>query len=88
MAGGKGSRKLARIYLIIMVLFAIIFMIVQLAKKKVNEMNMIVMVIILSLVLITNPIIPIVFHPAVKGAIMGIPLLIMFIFCMIAVAKR
>ena len=88
MAGGKGSRKLARIYLIIMVLFAIIFMIVQLAKKKVNEMNMIVMVIILSVVLITNPIIPIVFHPAIKGALMGIPLITMLVFCLVAIAKN
>ena len=89
MIGGKGKqgKKLARIYFTIMVLLAIAFMIVQLAKKKVNEMNMIVMVIVLLLVVITNPIVPKVRHPGARAAMLGIPLLLMVIFCIIAIAK-
>jgi hypothetical protein len=87
MAGGKKGKKMARIYFTLMVLLAIAFMIVQLAKKKVNEMNMIVMVIVLLLVVITNPLIPKVRHPGARAAILGIPLLVMVIFCMVAAAK-
>ncbi len=87
MAGGKKGKKMARIYFTLMVLLAIAFMIVQLAKKKVNEMNMIVMVIVLLLVVITNPLISKVRHPGARAAMLGIPLLVMVIFCMIAAAK-
>ncbi len=88
MAGGKGGKKLARIYFKIIVLLAISFMIVQLAKKKVNEMNMIVMVIVLLYVLLTNPFIPIIRHPIIRAAMLGIPMLVMVIFCIVALAKK
>ncbi len=84
---GKGGKKLARIYFKIIVLLAISFMIVQLAKKKVNEMNMIVMVIVLLYVVLTNPFIPIIRHPIIRAGMLGIPFLVMVIFCIIAVAK-
>ncbi len=88
MAGGKKGKKMARIYFTIMVLLAIAFMIVQLAKKKVNEMNTVIMVIVLLLVVITNPLIPKVRHPGARAAMLGIPLLLLIIFCIIALAKK
>jgi hypothetical protein len=73
---GKTGRKLAKVYFSLMVLCAIVYLITQLAKKKLQQKYTIILVIVLLLVVITNPIIPFVKHPVARIVLLGVPALI------------
>ena len=85
MAQGKGRGRFARFYFSLMVLCAIAYLIGQLAKKKVEQKYTIVLVVVLLLVVLTNPALRITKHPVAILLLAGIPILILVITFLIMV---